>query len=227
MVNSSPNWLLLAAVACLSGLAWLGSVLIASLDLRRRNASTIEVFAWLGLVIFVPLVGFGFYLFVRLLDRFFSVPRSGVSEREPPKRVTLVKPGAAPEAGSGTIPAADLLEPTSAVSEKGRLAHQPGLASYRFAVVAGPHAGQVFVLDRLPALIGRGAEAALRLDADQGVSRRHAEIYPHDRFLRIRDLRSTHGTQVNGFSISDRSLESGDRIQVGLSILEVRLDSIL
>ena len=59
---------------------------------------------------------------------------------------------------------------------------------------------------------------------DAGVSRRHAAIYPHDNALLLRDLGSTNGTYLNGFSL-DRNksykLSDGDEIEFGQ--LRVRL----
>ncbi len=61
------------------------------------------------------------------------------------------------------------------------------------------------------------------LDDDLGVSRQHAEIYDQAGVLRIRDLKSTHGTQVNGFSIDDKSLDPGDQIRIGASTLKIEM----
>jgi pSer/pThr/pTyr-binding forkhead associated (FHA) protein len=84
---------------------------------------------------------------------------------------------------------------------------------------AGPVAGLRFTIQTLPLRIGRGPQVALSLEADQGVSRQHAEIYESAGRLRIRDLQSTHGTFVNGRRITDESLSSGDQISLGLSTL--------
>ena len=54
------------------------------------------------------------------------------------------------------------------------------------------------------------------------LTRRHAELYQQAGVLRLRDLRSAHGTLVNGFTISDKGLMPGDKIQVGHSLLVVR-----
>jgi pSer/pThr/pTyr-binding forkhead associated (FHA) protein len=101
-------------------------------------------------------------------------------------------------------------------SDPGPSSRSGGLALH---VDAGPHAAQTFSLATLPATIGRGAAAGIPLDEDLGVSRAHAELYLQAGILRIRDLGSTHGTLVNGFSISDKGLEPGDRIRVGTSEL--------
>jgi pSer/pThr/pTyr-binding forkhead associated (FHA) protein len=91
------------------------------------------------------------------------------------------------------------------------------------AALEGPHAGERFELRELPARIGRGAEVAIRLDADLGVSRRHAELYLQAGVLRLRDTNSAHGTTVNGYTITDKGLAPGDRIRVGHSLLQLQL----
>jgi pSer/pThr/pTyr-binding forkhead associated (FHA) protein len=90
------------------------------------------------------------------------------------------------------------------------------------AVLEGPHAGERFELRDLPARIGRGPDVALRLDADLGVSRRHAEFYLQAGVLRLRDTNSAHGTTVNGYTITDKGLAPGDRIRVGHSLLQLQ-----
>jgi len=90
------------------------------------------------------------------------------------------------------------------------------------SAVEGPHAGQRFELRELPARLGRGPEAAIRLDGDLGVSRRHAELYLQAGVLRLRDTNSAHGTTVNGYTITDKGLAPGDRIRVGHSLLQLQ-----
>jgi len=51
--------------------------------------------------------------------------------------------------------------------------------------------------------------------ADMGVSRRHCELYERDGTLRVRDLGSAKGTFVNGTSIRDAPLTSGDMLKLG------------
>lgn len=82
--------------------------------------------------------------------------------------------------------------------------------------------GQQFILDSLPARIGRGPEAGVALDADLNISRKHAEIYEWNGMLRIRDLGSMHGVQVNGIPASDQVLSPGDRISLGGTVFILR-----
>lgn len=89
-------------------------------------------------------------------------------------------------------------------------------------VIAGPDAGARHVLPDLePQLIGRSTEAIG--STDRTVSRRHAELTPSPEGWFIRDLRSTHGTIVNGDRIEGRrALRVGDVIRCGETQLRVQ-----
>jgi hypothetical protein len=96
----------------------------------------------------------------------------------------------------------------------------------KLVVIEGQDKGSKFVLHQLPAVIGRGPEVLISLDKDRGVSRQHAEIYDYAGVVRIRDLKSTHGTQVNGFGIGDKALDSGDKIQIGKTVLMISIEGL-
>lgn len=81
-------------------------------------------------------------------------------------------------------------------------------------VIRGPNAGSRFLLDRELTTVGRHPESHLFLD-DVTVSRRHAEIRNDDGALTIRDLGSLNGTYVNGDRVEERTLRTGDEVQVG------------
>jgi DNA-binding NtrC family response regulator len=65
-----------------------------------------------------------------------------------------------------------------------------------------------------PAVIGRGAEASLRLDCP-GVSRAHAELYRQGPLVVVRDLGSRNGTFLNGERVEQAALSEGDVLRVG------------
>ena len=72
-------------------------------------------------------------------------------------------------------------------------------------------------------VIGRGAEADVKLH-DTGVSRRHAEITLHgDGTAELVDLQSTNGTTVNGEPRTRVVLHDGDAIGVGGTVLVFRV----
>jgi hypothetical protein len=78
-------------------------------------------------------------------------------------------------------------------------------------------------LDRPVTVLGRGAEADLRLP-DTGVSRRHAELRVERDGVRLVDLGSTNGTRVNGRPVSEALLADGDRVELGATTVVYRQD---
>jgi pSer/pThr/pTyr-binding forkhead associated (FHA) protein len=69
----------------------------------------------------------------------------------------------------------------------------------------------------LPAVVGRGGKATLRIP-QESVSRRHCEIFAMEGAVFIRDLGSTNGTQIGTDTISASAavtIESGSVIRVG------------
>ncbi|NUQ61145.1 MAG: FHA domain-containing protein [Pirellulales bacterium] len=76
------------------------------------------------------------------------------------------------------------------------------------------------VLEKLPAVIGRGSEADIRLE-DRWLSRIHCRIDCQDGILVVRDLESKHGTLVNGQYVQEASLTPGDRLAIGLNRFRV------
>lgn len=110
--------------------------------------------------------------------------------------------------------------------EPSPLRHRIVLASQGTAAAGTPAANgeEVSIPLRAPVtLIGRGAVADLRLD-DPGVSRRHAELQLNGDAVRLVDVGSTNGTTVNGEQVGAKALHSGDRIQVGTTVLVYRND---
>jgi hypothetical protein len=210
---------------------WIAGVVFVSSDAQRRGLPGWQRALWLLLAL-VPMLGLTAYLY------YYNRPAAPNTLQhtgtQPRLRITL------PHAPAGlrgpelprnpTMPVAAVRNvhvataPVPAMHRASGQAPQAGSqpAALRLAVVEGPHSGQEFVVGALPAQIGRGAEALVRLDGDLGVSRRHAELYQQAGVLRLRDLRSAHGTLVNGFTINDKGLMPGDKIQVGHSLLVVR-----
>lgn len=81
--------------------------------------------------------------------------------------------------------------------------------------------GRVLTVAR-PTLVGRGADCDESLD-DPFISERHVRFDRVEGRLVIEDLGSTNGTQVNGLPVMGRrTLDRGDEIRVGQTIMEVR-----
>ena len=71
------------------------------------------------------------------------------------------------------------------------------------------------------ATIGRLPDCEVVLK-DKGASRRHAQIKLKDGVATLTDLGSTNGTRLNGAMVQSRTLEDGDRITIGSTVLEFR-----
>ncbi len=85
-------------------------------------------------------------------------------------------------------------------------------------VIHGHDQGKRFPLDAAVLSVGRDASNTIQLQ-DSEVSRRHAQIAHTDQGLALVDLKSSNGTYVNGQSVQERILRSGDRVQFGRTLL--------
>jgi len=88
----------------------------------------------------------------------------------------------------------------------------------KLIVLAGPLCGEAFPLDGVSVTIGRDSATELSIP-DRLISRRHCEVQTVNGGFVLRDLGSSNGTFVNGIPMRERSLEHGDRIRVGESVL--------
>ncbi|HVF07837.1 MAG TPA: DUF3662 and FHA domain-containing protein [Actinomycetota bacterium] len=71
------------------------------------------------------------------------------------------------------------------------------------------------------ATIGRLPQCEVTV-ADKGASRRHAQIRLQDGVATLTDLGSTNGTEVNGQVVQSVTLDDGDRISIGTTVLVFR-----
>jgi hypothetical protein len=222
MSGLSGNFLLIIIAGSVLLTLWILSIGFTCWDvITRRRLSRIESGAWIALVILIPGIGFLGYLLSRFLG--FTLSPSNYHE-EYPRAATKLKRSPEMEPRSGTILGADLLPshpPKLDPPQETKTAPQSETWTIKLSVMAGPHNGAEYIFKSLPIKIGRGSDVSLPLDEDLGVSRLHAEIYEQKGTLRIRDLHSTHGTKVNDLIISDNSLDTGDKIQIGVSILRI------
>jgi pSer/pThr/pTyr-binding forkhead associated (FHA) protein len=89
-------------------------------------------------------------------------------------------------------------------------------------IVEGGNKGEAVSLDDAPLLIGRGNDAAIRLDDDY-VSTRHARIADSGEQWFVEDLGSTNGTYVGTTRITQpTALQLGTQVRIGKTILELR-----
>jgi pSer/pThr/pTyr-binding forkhead associated (FHA) protein len=95
-------------------------------------------------------------------------------------------------------------------------------APRQVVIVEGANAGEEVSLDEAPLLIGRGSDAAIRLDDDY-VSTRHAQIAASGDQWYVEDLGSTNGTYVGSSRITEATaIQLGTRIRIGKTVLELR-----
>ena len=95
------------------------------------------------------------------------------------------------------------------------------MADLILEIVEGDEAGRQAQLAD-PIDIGRDPSTTLALD-DEQVSRRHARVSGQGDLAIVEDLGSTNGTYVNGQPIEGpRAVRPGDRIRVGLTVLQLR-----
>ncbi len=90
------------------------------------------------------------------------------------------------------------------------------------AVTQGSNTGATAPLDRAPILIGRGNDAAIRLDDDY-VSTRHARVAASGDQWFVEDLGSTNGTYIGSVRITQpTTITLGTQVRIGKTILELR-----
>jgi pSer/pThr/pTyr-binding forkhead associated (FHA) protein len=89
-------------------------------------------------------------------------------------------------------------------------------------VTEGSNVGERAELDQAPILIGRGSDAAIRLDDDY-VSTRHARIAASGDQWFVEDLGSTNGTYIGTVRITQpTTITLGTQVRIGKTILELR-----
>lgn len=217
----------LAAVLAL----WYLSYRAVRWDTRRQGMKEWQRKAWITATVALPLLGFAVYLFVRVLRQYLTPQQQPEAAEE--WSLTDLKARASGAVGSPweqqepmSIPAWQAEARVGSNGTQGQKTPStiparvmPAAGRFVLVVSGGPLAGQQFVLKRFPARIGRGPGADIAMDADLNVSRVHAEVYEWNGELRVRDLGSTHGTQVNAVPIQDETLQAGDRITIGSSEL--------
>lgn len=81
-------------------------------------------------------------------------------------------------------------------------------------VLAGSNVGEMYRLEEPETVLGRGSNSTIRLN-DDGISRRHARLLQVAGEVLIEDLKSANGTLVNGETVTQRTLQDGDKIRLG------------
>ncbi|HJR89326.1 MAG TPA: FHA domain-containing protein [Aeromicrobium sp.] len=92
----------------------------------------------------------------------------------------------------------------------------------KLQIVGGPNTGQSVPLGDQPILLGRGTDAAIRLDDDY-VSTRHARFATNGEEWFVEDLGSTNGTYVGSQRVSTPvPVAIGVQVRLGKTVVELR-----
>jgi hypothetical protein len=231
MSESFSSILTITGIALLVTLVWGATIAIVFWDTGRRGIGSGKQLLWLALVALLPGVGFAAYLIARLL--LHKQSRREGTQPFPARRATAAKRPPEARVYMPTVAGVDLIKQTTPAAQGERLkpearpeaqppARRQANTRYALEIAEGPHRGQRWILEQLPVRIGRGSSAFIRLNDDLGISRHHAEIYEQKGAIHVRDLQSTHGTYVNGQRVFDNSLNVGDEIRIGASVLILR-----
>jgi pSer/pThr/pTyr-binding forkhead associated (FHA) protein len=95
-------------------------------------------------------------------------------------------------------------------------------APTQLVISEGTNAGVSVPLEGGAILLGRGADATIRLDDDY-VSTRHARFVPHGDDWYVEDLGSTNGTYIGSQRITTPMVVSiGVQVRVGKTIAELK-----
>jgi len=109
-----------------------------------------------------------------------------------------------------------------AAKNRPKPARRPRGAPTHVAIIEGANVGEQISLDDAPLLIGRGSDAAIRLDDDY-VSTRHARIAVSNDQWFVEDLGSTNGTYIGSQRLSQpTTLQLGSKVRIGKTTLELR-----
>jgi DNA-binding NtrC family response regulator len=109
---------------------------------------------------------------------------------------------------------------TETVVESDRITVQ----QFRLTVEAGPERGRTWVSSGGSAIVGAAEDTDLVLE-DAAVSRYHCEIAIRDGHVRVRDLGSRNGTNVDGVVVLEALLRDGALLVIGRSSLRFQLGS--
>ena len=120
-----------------------------------------------------------------------------------------------PETARGAAPARGKGKAKAPTKRRGSPTH--------LIVIEGDNTGARAELSESPLLIGRGSDAAIRLDDDY-VSTRHARIAASGDQWFVEDLGSTNGMLVNGTKVGRAVLHDGSEVKIGRTTMTVRVD---
>lgn len=129
-----------------------------------------------------------------------------------------------PETRSASEPAqaAALINPSSSGGMVNPLRHETGDPTRLVIIEPKKRKGSAFEIEGVIG-IGRESDNTVMIAGDAFVSSYHARVWTSDGQILIDDRGSKNGTFVNGAKLEgQKPLHTGDRIQIGYTILEAR-----
>ncbi|PVG84088.1 FHA domain-containing protein [Nocardioides gansuensis] len=112
--------------------------------------------------------------------------------------------------------------PKPAARGKGKSPSRRRGSPTHLIVVEGENSGARAELADAPLIIGRGADAAIKLDDDY-VSTRHARVAASGEEWFVEDLGSTNGTYIGSVRITQpTTIGLGVQVRIGKTVLELR-----
>jgi hypothetical protein len=128
-----------------------------------------------------------------------------------------------PRSSSETVPMEAVLDPIDEATSPAEPVPAAVSSGRRvsLAILSGPQAGDVFLIDRSRVVIGRkggGMGADLEIDDGQ-VSRAHAAVESHGSKVVLEDLGSSNGTFVGEEPVKSVELADRDEFRVGVTRL--------
>ena len=116
----------------------------------------------------------------------------------------------------------DRSEPASKSVKAAKPVRKRKGAPTKLVISEGVNAGASVPLNGAPVLLGRGADATIRLDDDY-VSTRHARFVPHGEDWFVEDLGSTNGTYIGSQRITTPMVVTiGVQVRLGKTIAELK-----
>jgi pSer/pThr/pTyr-binding forkhead associated (FHA) protein len=127
-----------------------------------------------------------------------------------------------PEPTTMRLQAVQGTEPREQVSETDHVLTKADLATVEalrpgtalLVVLRGPNTGARFLLDDDEVMSGRHPDSDIFLD-DVTVSRKHAVFRRTPQGFVVRDVGSLNGTYVNRSLVDEKTLSTGDEVQIG------------
>ncbi|MEZ4271468.1 MAG: FHA domain-containing protein [Myxococcota bacterium] len=99
----------------------------------------------------------------------------------------------------------------------------PGDLHVQLEITSGAGTGKIFNIEKSMVLLGRVPDVADIVVQDEATSRHHAAIGYKDEQFTLYDLGSTNGTTVAGQSVVASTLQNGDLIGIGDTVITFRL----